>query len=378
MSAGHVVIMAGGTGGHVFPALAVAGELRQRGFTVSWLGTRRGLESKLVPAAGIDIDWLDVRGLRGNGMLGWLLAPWRITHAVIQAWSALRARGADAVLGMGGFAAGPGGLAAWLLRRPLVIHEQNSVAGLTNRLLSRIATTVLEGFPNTFTDTTGARYCGNPVRQDIAALPQQEQRFSGRTGPLRLLVLGGSQGARVINQVTVDALAALPAAQRPRVLHQAGERHYDDCLASYTAAGIDTGIDTGNDTGGDIQLRPFIDDMAAAYAWADLVLCRAGALTIAELAATGVASVLVPYPYAVDDHQTHNAALLVNADAAVLMQEQDLRPQWLSTYLRDLSDDRATLLRMAAAARAQAKPRATAEVADYIIASMGRTPEAGQ
>ena len=356
MSAPHIVIMAGGTGGHVFPALAVAGELRARGVSVSWLGTRRGMESRLVPAAGIDIDWLDIRGLRGNGALGWLLAPWRISRAVMQAWSALRARGADAVLGMGGFAAGPGGLAAWLLRRPLVIHEQNSVAGLTNRMLSRIATTVLEGFPNTFNCDPSAVYCGNPVRQDIAALPQPEDRFSGRKGPLRLLVLGGSQGARVINHSVVSAVAALPLEQRPLIRHQAGESHLVDTCKLYETAGVEA------------EVSAFIDDMAAAYAWADLVICRAGALTIAELAAAGVASLLVPYPYAVDDHQTHNAALLADANAAVLKQENELDAAWLTDWLANT--DRNTLLAMAGNARSQARPEATAEVANRLMATL--------
>jgi len=370
MNSAHVVIMAGGTGGHVFPALAVAGELRARGVSVSWLGTRRGLESRLVPAAGIDIDWLDIRGLRGNGPLGWLLAPWRISHAVIQAWSALRARGADAVLGMGGFAAGPGGLAAWLLRRPLLIHEQNSVAGLTNRLLARIASTVMEGFPGTFEQRTSAEYCGNPVRPDIAALPHPEQRFSGRNGPLRLLVLGGSQGARVINRVVVDAMAGLTPQQRPLLRHQAGERHLSDTLQGYAEAGIAIDEQT--------RVSAFIDDMAAAYAWADLVVCRAGALTIAELAATGVAAVLVPYPYAVDDHQTHNAALLVDAGAGVLKQEQGLDAAWLCDYLGQLDGDRKRLLTMACAARGQARPDAAAVVATRILTAMRQHRGAAQ
>ena len=370
MNAPHVVIMAGGTGGHVFPALAVAGELRARGVSVSWLGTRRGLESRLVPAAGIDIDWLDIRGLRGNGALGWLLAPWRISKAVMQAASALRHRSADAVLGMGGFAAGPGGLAAWLLRRPVIIHEQNSVAGLTNRLLARIASRVLQGFPNTFPDSNKTAYCGNPVRPDIAALPQPKDRFSGRKGPLRLLVLGGSQGARVINQTIVEAMAMLDPAQRPMLRHQAGERHLADTLALYQQAGIEVADDT--------QVSAFIDDMAEAYGWADLVVCRAGALTIAELAATGVGSLLVPYPYAVDDHQTGNAALLVDANAALLKQESDLQADWLAATLTDLAADRSQLLAMATAARSQARPDATAAVADTIIAALKRGPDAAE
>ena len=364
-AARHVVIMAGGTGGHIFPALAVAGELRRRGVEVSWLGTRRGLEARLVPAADIPIDWLDIRGLRGNGLLGWLAAPWRVLKAITQAATALRRRGADAVLGMGGFAAGPGGVAAWLLRRPLVVHEQNSVAGLTNRVLARVATRVMEGFPNTFSQSrTAAVYCGNPVRPDIAALPPPEERFIGRKGPLRLLVLGGSQGAKAINQVVVGALAAIEPEQRPEVWHQTGERNLEDTRRAYAASGL---------SGTDGRVAAFIEDMAQAYAWADLVLCRAGALTIAELAAAGVGSVLVPYPHAVDDHQTHNGALLVDADAALLIQEQELQTAWLAATLRRLGalpDERQTLLRMARAARTQARPEAAARVADALVAVM--------
>lgn len=354
----HVVIMAGGTGGHIFPALAVATELRSRGIQVSWLGTRRGLESQLVPTAGIDIDWLEIRGLRGNGALGWLAAPWRVTKAVLQALAALRRRGADGVLGMGGFAAGPGGVASWLLRRPLVIHEQNSVAGLTNRLLSRIATRVLQGFPNTFPDLRpAARYCGNPVRTDIAALPLPDDRFSGRKGPLRLLVLGGSLGAKVINQTVIAALTEFTTGQRPQVWHQTGERHLEDCLNGYRDAGI----------AADNRVEAFIDDMPEAYAWADLVLCRAGALTIAELAAVGVAAILVPYPFAVDDHQTHNAALLADAGAATLIQERDLDPAWLRSEIQRMTGDRNQLLNMAVTARSLARPDATTEVADALL-----------
>ena len=363
MNAPHVVIMAGGTGGHVFPALAVAGELRARGISVSWLGTRRGLESRLVPAAGIEIDWLAIRGLRGNGLLGWLLAPWRICRAVVQAGAVLRRRSADAVLGMGGFAAGPGGLAAWLLRCPVIIHEQNSVAGLTNRLLSRIATRVLQGFPKTFAANARTTWCGNPVRADITALPQPEDRFSGRTGPLRLLVLGGSQGARVINKTIVAALQQMVPAQRPQVRHQSGARNLDDTLALYRRAGVDG------------EVSAFIDDMADAYGWADLVVCRAGALTIAELAATGVGSILVPYPFAVDDHQTGNALLLANADAALLRQESELQADWLADMLSTLGKDRNRLLTMANAARGQARSDATGSVADAIIAALPANPD---
>jgi UDP-N-acetylglucosamine--N-acetylmuramyl-(pentapeptide) pyrophosphoryl-undecaprenol N-acetylglucosamine transferase len=294
----RVLIVAGGTGGHVFPALAVASALRERGVEVTWLGTRRGMEAKRVPEAGFPLDWVEVRGLRGKGVVGWLLAPFRLLRALIQALAVMRRRAPDVVLGMGGFVSGPGGLAARLSGRPLVIHEQNAIPGLTNRLLSRLAGRVLVGFPGTFPGRE--RHTGNPVRAAIARLPEPAARLAGRSGPMRLLVLGGSQGALGLNRVVPEALAELSPEARPEVWHQAGERHVALAQEEYGQAGVEG------------RVVAFIDDMSVAYAWADLVLCRAGALTIAELAAAGVGALLVPYPHAVDDHQSANAAFLAD------------------------------------------------------------------
>lgn len=344
----RVMIMAGGTGGHVFPALAVAAELRGRGAEVFWLGTRQGLEAKLVPAAGITMEWVSVSGLRGKGALAWMLAPFRLVWAVLQVMAVVLRQRPAVVLGMGGFVTGPGGVVAWLLRKPLVIHEQNALAGLTNRLLAPLAWRVLEGFPGTF---TGKRIVstGNPVRGSIIALPDPAQRFTERSGALRILVLGGSLGARALNELLPQAVAGLSV--RPEIWHQAGGRHVVEARAHYQTAGIAA------------RIEPFIDDMAMAYAWADLVVCRAGALTIAELAAAGVGSVLVPYPHAVDDHQSRNAAYLADAAAAVVVQQRDLSREKLTELLASLLD-RPRLLVMAQAARRLAQPHAAEQVAE--------------
>lgn len=361
MSAPRILIMAGGTGGHVFPALAVAQELRRRGAVVSWLGTRAGIEAELVPEAGIDIDYISISGLRGKGALGWLLAPLRIVRALGQALMVLRRRQPQAVLGLGGFAAGPGGLAAWLSGRPLLIHEQNAVAGLTNRLLSRVAKQVMQAFPGTFPDEPWVSTCGNPVRPQIAALPAPQPRYAGHDGPLRLLVVGGSLGAMALNETLPRALALLAPGQRPLVRHQSGRRHLEQVQESYRAAGVE------------VELLPFIEDMAAAYDWADLVLCRAGALTVSELAAAGVAAVLVPYPHAVDDHQTRNAAFLVDAGAALLLPQSTMNAETLAATLQRFCADpavgRVELVAMAQAARALARPEATAMVAEACLAA---------
>lgn len=351
----HVVIMAGGTGGHVFPALAVARELTGRGASVSWLGTRRGLESRLVPAAGFPIDYISIAGLRGKGVVGWLLAPLRLMIALLQSIKVLLHRRPGVVLGMGGFVTGPGGVATRLLGKPLVIHEQNAIAGLTNRLLARIATRILEAFPGTF-DRSGVEQTGNPVRSEIVSLPHPAERYASHSGPVRLLVVGGSLGARALNETLPRALALLPGAQRPEVLHQSGEQNIEAARQSYQSAGVVA------------ELRPFIDDMAAAYSWADLVICRAGALTVSELAAAGVPALLVPYPYAVDDHQTVNARYLVDAGAARLVPQCEMDPQMLSAMLKEFCADpkvgRERLRRMAEAARQLARPNAARQVGD--------------
>jgi UDP-N-acetylglucosamine--N-acetylmuramyl-(pentapeptide) pyrophosphoryl-undecaprenol N-acetylglucosamine transferase len=305
-----VLIMAGGTGGHVFPALALARLLRARSREVIWLGTQRGLEARVVPAENFPIEWLSVGGLRGKGVATLLAAPWRLLRALWQALAIVRRHKPAVVVGMGGFVTGPGGLAAWLCRRPLLIHEQNAIAGFTNRCLAPLAREVLTAFPGAFGARQRTRLIGNPVREDIAALPAPAARMAGRCGAIRLLVVGGSLGAMRLNQTVPQAIASLAAAGgnplQFEIRHQAGEKHIDAARAAYAGAGV----------AGDVSA--FIADMAQALGWADLVICRAGALTIAELSAAGAASVLVPYPHAVDDHQTHNAGFLVEAGAARL------------------------------------------------------------
>ncbi len=350
-----VLIMAGGTGGHVFPALAVAQSLARRGVPVVWLGTRAGLESRVVPAAGFPVCWVRVQGLRGKGWRRRLGAPFMLLGGLAEALAALARLRPRSVLGMGGFVAGPGGLAAWLLRRPLLIHEQNAVAGFTNRLLAPLARCVLTAFPASFPGHPRARLTGNPVRPEITAVPPPEQRLAGRTGPVRLLVLGGSLGAEAINTLLPEWLAGLPPAQRPEVRHQAGRAHCDRTRARYQAAGVRA------------KVEPFIEDMAAAYGWADLVLCRAGALTLAELCAAGVGSILVPYPHAVDDHQSRNAAYLAQAGAARVLPQAGLDAAQLATVLGPLLQDAGQRLAMARAARRLGRPQATDEVAQLCL-----------
>jgi UDP-N-acetylglucosamine--N-acetylmuramyl-(pentapeptide) pyrophosphoryl-undecaprenol N-acetylglucosamine transferase len=343
--------MAGGTGGHVFPALAVAGLLREQGMGVFWIGTRRGMEARLVPEKGFPMEWLSVEGLRGKGWRQILAAPFRLAVALRQAAGILRRRRPDLVLGMGGFASGPGGLVAGVLGIPLVIQEQNRVPGLTNRWLSRIAARVFEAFPGSFPEGRGAVTSGNPVRPEILALPHPKERFSGRAGPKRLLVVGGSLGAKVLNETLAGAVAALSPADRPQILHQAGELTLETARTAYAEAGVEA------------EVTPFIADMATAYAWADLVVCRAGALTVSELAAAGVGAILVPYPYAVDDHQTGNARYLADAGAALLLPQIALSSASLREALAGLLGAPGRLLAMAEAARARARPDATARIA---------------
>jgi UDP-N-acetylglucosamine--N-acetylmuramyl-(pentapeptide) pyrophosphoryl-undecaprenol N-acetylglucosamine transferase len=360
MSRGVALIMAGGTGGHVFPALATARVLKSRGFDIVWLGTRRGIEARLVPAEGIPVEWLSVSGLRGKGLGTLLAAPFRLVLALLQAIRAVRRHRPSVVLGAGGFASGPGGVAAWLLGRPLVVHEQNAVAGLTNRLLARLAGRVLEGFPGSFGRNVRAVHVGNPVRPEIASIAPPERRYAAREGRLRLLVFGGSQGSARLNAVVPAALAELPAALRPDVLHQTGSQGLDETVAAYRTRGIEADV------------RPFIDDMAGAYGWADLAVCRSGALTVAELAAAGVGAVLVPFPAAVDDHQTRNAEFAVQAGAAVLLPESRLTPRSLAERLRELLEaGRPALGRMARAARSTSVPDADQRLADACVAAAG-------
>jgi len=354
---GPVLIMAGGTGGHVFPALAVANALRDRGVPVVWLGVPGSMEARLVPAQGFPIEWVRVAGIRGKGAAAWLLAPWRILKAVLQAVQVLRRVRPRAVLGAGGYVSGPGGIAAWLLRIPLLIHEQNAIAGLTNRWLSRIATQVLEAFPGSFAARAQARAIGNPVRADIAALPPPEVRFAGRGGRSRLLVVGGSQGALRLNSTVPQALARVAPAIRPQVRHQTGARGLEAARAAYADARVEA------------EVLPFIDDMAAAYAWADLAVCRAGAMTIAELQAAGLGAIFVPFALATDDHQTKNADVMVRVGAARLIPERDLTPEKLGDAIGAVIGDRARLLKMAEAARATRVVDAAAQLADFCVAA---------
>ncbi len=352
-----LMVMAGGTGGHVYPALAVAETLRERGWSVFWLGTRAGLEARVVPAAGIDMVWVSMGGVRGKGLVKKLLLPAMLLVAFAQSLGAILRRRPDVVLGMGGYTAFPGGMMASLLNRPLVVHEQNSVGGLTNRLLACLADRVLTAFPAVFTHAhdkpipcrrVSTEWVGNPVRGDITAEPPGER--AARSGPLRLLVVGGSLGASALNELVPRALALLPEAQRPRVVHQSGRRHVDALRAYYVAAGVEA------------EVRDYIEDMAAAYRDCDFAICRAGAMTVAELACAGVPALLVPFPFAVDDHQTGNAAFLADAGAAWLVQQKDLNPEALAELIAGI--DRTGLAAMSEQAARLAKPDATRRVAD--------------
>lgn len=350
-----VLIMAGGTGGHVYPALAVAERLRANGNEVIWLGVRQGLEADLVPRAGIPICYVKVSGLRGKGIFTWITAPFRLLVALVQSLLIIGRSRPRVVLGMGGFVAGPGGLAAWLLRRPLLIHEQNAIPGLTNRLLARVAKRVLEAFPGTFAEHYAAVHTGNPLRSELTNIIEPEQRLAGRDGALRLLILGGSQGAVRLNQVVPGAIAGLTERLEIEVRHQSGKRNIADARDAYEACGVR------------VELTPFIEDMGEAYQWADLVVGRAGAMTVCELAAVGAASILVPFPFAVDDHQRANARLLSDVGAAVVIPEDMLTPDYLGRTLEELYLARDRLMGMAKAARAQAVVDATDRVANLCL-----------
>jgi UDP-N-acetylglucosamine--N-acetylmuramyl-(pentapeptide) pyrophosphoryl-undecaprenol N-acetylglucosamine transferase len=343
-----VLIMAGGTGGHIFPGLAVAETLRAQGVPVVWLGAAGGMETKVVPAHGIELHTVAVGGLRGKGLKTRLLAPLMLARALLSSLAVLHRLKPRSVLSMGGYVAGPGGIAARMLHRPLLVHEQNRVAGFTNRKLAAHASRVMAGFADSLPN---AEWVGNPVRGAIASLPSPAQRMAGHSGKPRLLVLGGSLGARALNVSVPQALASIPVEQRPDVLHQCGNRGIDEARKAYADAGVEA------------RIVPFIEDMAGTYAWADLAVCRAGALTLAELTASGLGAVLVPFPHAVDDHQTRNAEALVAAGAAELIQERDLNTKDLAQRLTALLSDRSKLLAMADAARTLAKPNAAADIA---------------
>jgi UDP-N-acetylglucosamine--N-acetylmuramyl-(pentapeptide) pyrophosphoryl-undecaprenol N-acetylglucosamine transferase len=354
-----ILVMAGGTGGHVFPALAVAECLRADGEQVVWLGTRAGIEARVVPAADIAIEWLNVQGLRGKGMTSLLLAPFRLLRACWQALCILRRTRPRAVLGMGGFVSGPGGLMARLLNIPLFVHEQNSIVGLTNRVLSRFATGVYVAFPQAADAIAGAECIGNPVREDLTRLDEPGQRLEARMeSPLQLLVIGGSLGAAALNRMVPQAIACLEPEERPRVRHQCGEKHLQTCQQHYADAGVEA------------EIVSFIDDMSDAYAWADLVVCRSGALTITELCAVGLGSLLIPFPYAVDNHQYHNARFLEEKDAAQVLPEAELSAEKLALKFRFFQQNRARLVEMAVNARAQFQADA-AQILCGILARAG-------
>ncbi len=355
----RIIVMAGGTGGHIFPALAVARTLRDMDCEVSWLGSVGGMEQTLVANHDFDGDWITVSGVRGKGLVTKLLAPFRLVGSVWQAIRILRARQPAVVLGMGGFASGPGGLAAWLLRCPLVIHEQNAVAGTTNRVLSRLARQVFTAFPGAFDHRVVSTVVGNPVRKEIMALPLPEQRFVERGDDIRVLILGGSQGALALNEYVPSELAAWSTDRTVHIRHQAGKKTLSQAQAAYEAAGIDADV------------TPFIEDMAEAYQWADIAICRAGALTVSELSAAGLAAILVPFPYAIDDHQTLNALHLVKSGAARILTESDCTPGALVSILNDMASDRTQLLEMAVAARRQSKPESAKQVAQSCVQLAG-------
>ena len=359
MIGGPVMIMAGGTGGHVFPGLAVAEELRGRAQPVVWMGTRTGLEARLVPGAGIEMEWVSVAGVRGRGIRAWLAAPFRIVLAIAHAWVVMRRRKPAVVLGLGGFVSGPGGVAAWLCRRPLLIHEQNAVAGTTNRLLSRLAGRVFEAFPGSFPRRVSTELVGNPVRREILDLAQRVRGGGARSGAAaRVLILGGSQGAQVLNRRVPEALAQLPRHVDLEIWHQAG-RGLEEARRRYAEQRLQP------------RVEAFVNDMASAYAWADLVICRAGALTLAELAVAGVGAILVPYPYAVDDHQTHNARSFASRGGGMVIPESEFTPERLAKELTGLLAQPARLADFGEHARAQALPGALTRLADACLEYSG-------
>lgn len=346
-----LLIMAGGTGGHIFPALAVGEQMREQGWRVVWLGNPEGMEARLVPQHGFEMVWLKFAALRGKGLMRKLLLPFNLLRGFWQAQQVVRQVQPNVVLGMGGYITFPGGMMASLLGKPLVLHEQNSVAGLANRVLSGVADRVATGFPEVFKKGV---WVGNPVRPEIAAIAPPAERMAGREGALRLLVIGGSLGAQALNEVIPQGMALLGANELPQIVHQAGEKHIEALKAAYAASGVSA------------HCVSFIDDMAGAYEWADLVICRAGALTVAELAAAGVASILVPFPHAVDDHQTGNAKFLVNVGGAFLMPQSEMSADAIA-LIRNYS--RGQLLEMAEKARSLAKPEATQDVANICAES---------
>ncbi|HET6827645.1 MAG TPA: undecaprenyldiphospho-muramoylpentapeptide beta-N-acetylglucosaminyltransferase [Ramlibacter sp.] len=345
MSERCALVMAGGTGGHIFPGLAVAEALRGRGWRVHWLGAPGSMESQLVPPRGFPLEPVEFSGVRGKGLVTLALLPLRLLRAFWQSLQVVRRVRPHVVVGLGGYITFPGGMMGVLLGRPLVLHEQNSVAGMANKVLAGVADRVYSAFPDVMPK---ARWIGNPLRAEFLRQPEPAARFAGRSGPLKLLVVGGSLGAKALNEIVPQALARIPAQERPQVIHQSGAKQIEELRANYAAAGVDA------------QLTPFIDDTAAAFAQADLVICRAGASTVTEIAAVGAAAVFVPFPFAVDDHQTTNAKFLVDAGGGWLVQQRDLTPDGLAQML--VAMDRDELLRRAQAAKKMQKTEATADI----------------
>jgi UDP-N-acetylglucosamine--N-acetylmuramyl-(pentapeptide) pyrophosphoryl-undecaprenol N-acetylglucosamine transferase len=349
---GGVLIMAGGTGGHIFPGLAVAEFLRDQQVPVYWLGAAGGMECQRVPAAGFNIDVVNISGLRGKGVARWLGLPFKLLHAIWQAFSHIGRNQPACALSFGGYAAGPGGLAARLRGVPLLVHEQNRIPGLTNKVLARMAKRVFQAFPDTWPDHLKALTCGNPVRREVVEIPEPTERFAQRSGNLRVLITGGSQGALALNRLLPAAVATMETATKPEIRHQAGKGRADETARSYAAAGVAARVDE------------FIEDMAEAYSWADLVVCRAGALTVSELAAAGIGAILIPYPHAVDDHQTRNAEYLVESGGARLLPEPHCSAEDLAAMLTELLSDRENLRAMAVASRNIAIPDAAKRVSE--------------
>lgn len=350
----HVLIAAGGTGGHVYPALAVADYLREKNVKVTWVGTEKGLEHRVVPAANIPLEIISISGLRGKGLLNLLFVPLKLILAIAQVIKIFFKVKPNVVLGMGGFVSGPCGLAAFILRKPLYLHEQNAIPGLTNKVLSYLSTTTMQAFPNSFKNKNIIAM-GNPIRKDISELDAPEERMKNRDDNIRLLIIGGSLGAQALNENVPQALSELSSKLQANVWHQTGKNKLNTTVETYKKLNVEA------------KVTEFIENMAEAYEWADLVICRAGALTISELANAGVAAILVPYPYAVDDHQTANAAYLTNAGAAILIQQEQLVPKLRESIAELLQAGRTKLIEMAKAARELSKPNATQEVAEVCL-----------
>lgn len=350
----HILIAAGGTGGHIYPALAVADYLREKNIKITWVGTQKGLEHRVVPAAGIPLELISISGLRGKGLLNLIFVPVKLILAIVQVIKIFIKVKPDAVLGMGGFVSGPCGLAAFILHKPLYLHEQNAVPGLTNKVLRYLATTTMQAFPNSFKNESVIAM-GNPIRKNISKIVSPEERMGKRNESIRLLIIGGSLGAQALNENVPLALSELSHELQANVWHQTGKNKLNATVKTYKKLNIEA------------KVTEFIEDMAKAYEWADLVICRAGALTISELANAGVAAILVPYPHAVDDHQTANAAYLTSVDAAIMIPQEQLVPKLKESITELLEAGRTKLIEMANAARELSKPNATQDVAEVCL-----------